>query len=42
MYLVRQGINHVKVVVERGARTMAKAYAGMDVRRCAPTGTRPL
>ena len=41
MYLVRQGINHVKVVVERGARTMAKAYAGMDVRPCAPTGTRP-
>ena len=31
MYFVRQGINHVKVVVERGARTMAKAYAGMDV-----------
>lgn len=41
MYLVRQGINHVKVVVERGARTTAKAYAGMDVRPWAPTGTRP-
>ena len=31
-YLVRQGTSHVKVVVERGARTVAKAYAGMDVR----------
>ena len=41
MYLVRQGINHVKVVVERGARTMAKAYTGMDIRPYAPTGTRP-
>ena len=32
IHLVRQGINHVKVVVERGARTVAKAYAGMSVR----------
>ena len=32
LHLVRQGINHVKVVVERGARTEAKAYAGMEVR----------
>ena len=31
MYLVRQGISHVKVAVERGARKVAKAYAGMDV-----------
>ena len=31
-HLVRQGINHVKVVVERGARTEAKAYVGMEVR----------
>ena len=29
---VRQGVNHVKVVVERGARTVAKAYAGVWVR----------
>ena len=32
--LVRQGISHVKVVVERGARTVAKAYVGMAVRPC--------
>ena len=32
MFHVRQGINHVKVVVERGARTVAKAYCGMGVR----------
>ena len=31
IFLVRQGINHVKVVVERGARTTAKAYAAMAV-----------
>ena len=31
MYVVRQGINHVKVVIERGARTVAKAYVGMSV-----------
>ena len=31
VHRVRQGINHVKVVVERGARTVAKAYAGMSV-----------
>ena len=31
-HLVRQGINHVKVVLERGARTEAKAYVGMEVR----------
>ena len=30
--LVRQGVNHVKVVVEGGARTVAKAYVGMSVR----------
>ncbi len=35
--LVRQGISHVKVVVERGARTVAKAYVGMAVR---PGGSR--
>ena len=32
MYFVHQGINHVKVVIERGARTVAKAYVGMAVR----------
>ena len=32
MCRVRQGINHVKVVVERGARTVAKGYVGMGVR----------
>ena len=32
VHLVRRGINHVKLVVERGARTEAKAYVGMDVR----------
>ena len=31
IHLVRQGVNHVKVVVEGGARTVAKAYAGMSV-----------
>ena len=31
LHRVCQGINHVKVVVERGARTVAKAYAGMSV-----------
>ena len=30
--LVRQGVNHVKVVVERGVRTVAKGYVGMSVR----------
>ena len=40
MRLVRQGVNHVKVVVEAGARTAAKAYGGMDVRPYGP-GTRP-
>ena len=30
--LVRQGVNHVKVVVEAGVRTVAKAYCGMDIR----------
>ena len=33
---VRQGINHVKVVVERGARTEAKAYVGMEVHPYGP------
>ena len=32
IFLVRQGINHVKVVIERGAPTLAKAYAAMAVR----------
>ena len=31
VYHVRQAINHVKVVVRKGARTVAKAYAAMDV-----------
>ena len=31
VHRVRRGISHVKVVVERGARTEAKAYAGMSV-----------
>ena len=31
VFHVRQGINHVKVVLERGVRTVAKAYAGMQV-----------
>ena len=34
VHRVRQGINHFKVVVERGARTVAKAYVGMGVRPC--------
>ena len=37
IHLVRQGINHVKVVVERGARTVAKGYVGMSVSPHAPT-----
>ena len=31
IYIVRQGISYFKVVVERGARTAAKAYTGMSV-----------
>ena len=31
IYIVRQGISYFKVVVERSARTAAKAYAGMSV-----------
>ena len=31
VHRVRLGLSHVKVVVERGARTEAKAYAGMSV-----------
>ena len=31
VYHVRQAINHVKVVIRKGARTVAKAYAAMDV-----------
>ena len=31
VFHVRQGINHVKVVLEQGARTVAKAYGGMQV-----------
>ncbi len=34
VHRVRRGINHFKVVVERGARTVAKAYVGMGVRPC--------
>ena len=41
MYLVRQGISHVKVVVERGARTVAKAYAGVDVHPHRPSPRPP-
>ena len=36
MHFVRQGINHVKLVLEPGARVAAKAYAGMDVRPYRP------
>ena len=32
IFVVRQGINHVKIVVERNAAPVAKAYVGMDVR----------
>ena len=32
VFVVRQGINHVKIVVERNAAPVAKAYAGMDAR----------
>ena len=32
IHVARQGISHVKVVVERGARTEAKAYVGMEIR----------
>ena len=31
VHRIRLGLSHVKVVVERGARTEAKAYAGMSV-----------
>ena len=31
VFHVRQGVNHVKVVLEAGARTVAKAYGGMQV-----------
>ena len=31
IHVVRQGISYFKVVVERGARTAAKAYTGMSV-----------
>ena len=31
IFLVRQGVNHVKVVIERGAPTTAKAYGAMAV-----------
>ena len=34
--VVRQGINHVKIVVERDAAPVAKAYAGMAVRPYRP------
>ena len=34
IHRVRQGINHFKIVIERGARTVAKAYVGMGVRPC--------
>ena len=32
VFVVRRGINHVKIVVERNAAPVAKAYAGMDLR----------
>ena len=31
VHRVRLGVSHVKIVVERGARTEAKAYAGMSI-----------
>ena len=34
--LVRKGVNHVKVVVERGVPTAVKAYAGMDAHPYGP------
>ncbi len=37
MHVVRQGINHVKVVIDPHAPTAAKAYAGMDVYPCGST-----
>lgn len=36
MRLVRQGIDHVKIVVAPGARIAAKAYVGMDARLYRP------
>ena len=41
MHRIRQGINHVKVVVDRRAPTVAKAYAGMSIRPCVPEGGTP-
>ena len=38
MHRVRQGVNHVKVVVDRRAPTAAKAYAGMSIRPYVPEG----
>ena len=38
IYIVRQGISYFKVVVERGARTVAKAYTGMSVLPYRPQG----
>ena len=41
MHRVRQGVNHVKVVVDRRAPTAAKAYAGMSIRPYVPEGGAP-
>ena len=40
IHVVRQGISYFKVVVRRGARTAAKAYAGMSVLPYRPNGPR--
>ena len=31
IYRIRQGINHIKLVIEQGAPTVAKAYVGVDI-----------
>ncbi len=41
MHRVRQGLNHVKVVVDRNAPTVAKAYAGMSIRPYVHAGGTP-
>ena len=41
MHRVRQGVNHVKVVVDRNAPTVAKAYAGMSIRPYVHAGGTP-
>ncbi len=40
IHVVRQGISYFKVVVRRGARTAAKAYAGMSVLPYRPNAPR--